>query len=227
MLKRAFTLTLALGALALAQLSQAYSLVSSTAGMYGQSLTNYWGTNTFSGYTGAQSLTFTAGGGGTPAGYPTTFIGYCVGLEDVFVNPQNVTLRSTNELTKNGISPNSGVKVAWLYNTFGSSISSNVQGAALQAAIWEALYDSSVNLSSGFYHIDTSQTAVLNQANSYLNAMQLNFTSNTGATWFDAPVGQGQDIVGPLAVPEPGLMGLVASASMSGLYLLRRRRVRK
>jgi hypothetical protein len=215
---------MALGALALSQVSFGYALTSTTSGQFGQSVTNYFnsGASTYSGYTGAQLLTFTAGGGGTPTGYPTTFVGYCVDLENAFVNPQDVLLKSTSNLTKNGISPNSGNKVAWLYNKFASTVTTNVQGAALQVAIWEALYDSTADLSTGFYRIDGSQTAVLTQANAYLSAMNSQYTPGSTATWFDAtPVGQ--DVIGPAAIPEPGLMSLLAGTGMSGLILLRRR----
>ena len=223
------TIGLAFGSLALSQVSHAFALTSSIAGQFGQSVTSYFnnGASTYGGYTGAQLLTFTAGGGGAPAGYPSTFVGYCVDIENAFVNPQTVLLNPIDNLTKNGISPNSGKKVAWLYDKFGGTVADNVQGAALQVAIWEALYDSSADLSTGFYRIDGSQTAILTQANIYLNTMnsQFNASDSFFDVWFDAT--PGQDVIGPGAVPEPGLMSLLAGTSMSGLMLLHRRRVRK
>lgn len=225
MLKKLFTIGLAIGTLALSQVSHGYALVANLSGTHGQTVSSFFGSSSYNGYSGQVNLTF-SGGAGTPTGYPTTFVGYCVDLEHGFNNGQDVLVKSMSQLTRNGISPNSGARGAWLYNKFSNTITSNVQGAALQVAIWEAIYDTDNNLSSGYYRIDGSQTSVLNQANSYLSALQSGFTPYSEATWFDAH-GLGQDIIGPGAVPEPGLVSLFAGTSLSGLVLLRRKRAIK
>lgn len=225
--KKLLSLGLAIGALALSTSVRATTLTSSIAGMMGQSVKNYYnnGSSAFNGWTG-QINTGVSGG---PAGYPSSFVGYCVDIEHSFVNGESVAVKGANQLTRNGVSPNSGYRAAWLYNTYSSSVSTNLQAAGLQSAIWEALYDSLLDVNSGWYKLDGTETAVIGQANIYLGALQTAIGNGSylsaSATWFDAG-GLGQDILGPSQVPEPGLMGLLASGSVSGLWALRRRKVK-
>ncbi len=231
MLKKILSLCALVGALTVASVAaNAYSL-QYTSSSFGLGVTSYYGASgTVSGFTGASNYTF-VGGAGTPPGIPTTFQGYCVQIENYYVNPQDVLIKNASDLTRNGISPNSGLKAAWLFNKYKTTVDTNVKGAALQVAIWEALYDTSYNLSSGYYRTDAGAATVIAQANIYLNDLAANYSIGTvgSATWFDAPdttPGQFQDIIGPggpAAVPEPGAMGLLASGSLSALYAFRRR----
>ncbi len=232
MLKKLLSLGVMAGALAFSQVAHATTLTSSIAGMLGQNVKNYYnnGLSSFNGWTGQQNN----GVSGGPVGYPTSFVGYCVDIEHSFVNGESVSVQSTSLLTKNGNLPNSGYRVAWLYNTYSSSLTTNVQAAALQSAIWEALYDSSLDLTGGFYKLDATEVTVAAQANVYLGALSTAIGNgsylSSNATWFNAG-GLGQDIMGPNTggvsqVPEPGLMSLLASGSVSGLWMLRRRKTK-
>lgn len=227
MLKKLLSLGAVLGTLVFSQAAHATTLTSSIAGMLGQNVKSYYnnGVSSFNGWTGQQNNGVTAG----PSGYPSSFVGYCVDIEHSFINGETVSLKNTSLLTKNGNLPNTGYRVAWLYNTYSSSVSNNVQAAGLQAAIWEALYDSSMDLTGGFYKLDATEIAVIGQTDIYLGALQTAIGNgsylSSNATWFDTG-GLGQDIVGPTQsqVPEPGLMSLLASGSVSGLWMLRRRK---
>lgn len=197
---------------------------------YGQSISISYGSTNLNCFAGQINMSFT-GSAGTPTGYATTFNAYCVELENNLQSPMEVALRSTNDLTRNGNSPNSGLKAAWLYNTYGSSINSNTKGAALQIAIWEALYDSSADLAGGYFKLLTNDSGLTTQVNTYLTGLQNNYSATT-ATWFQAiNPASSQDLLGPAgpgsggsgAVPEPGIVSLLAGSSLSGFCLLRRK----
>jgi hypothetical protein len=78
----------------------------------------------------------------------STFAAYCLSVLDLLNNSQTVTV---NPLGPTG----SGGQIAWLLNTYGSGVNSDIKGAALQLAIWEVLYDAgpSYNLSNGTFSV--------------------------------------------------------------------------
>ena len=205
--------------------ANAYTLSYTGLGM-GQGITFKSNNVQHSAFAGQIGWQFT-GGAGTPSGYNNTFYAYCVSLENALQSPMDVTLRSTNDLTRNGNSPNTGPKAAWLFNTYANQVSSNTAASALQIAIWETLYDSSNDLAAGYFQLVTNDSALTNQVNSYLTALNTNFTTTT-ATWFQPTnPANAQDMLGAGAVsnvPEPGLMSLLAGSSLSGLCMFRRRR---
>jgi len=232
LLKRLLSLGAIVGTLAFSQAAHAATLSYSTSGMLAENVLSFFnnGASNFNGYTGQISNTLTGG----PAGYPSTFIGYCVDLQDTYQQGETVSVNNTSALTRNGISPNTGYRVAWLYNTYAASVSTNVQAAALQVAIWEALYNNTLDdtFSSGWYTLGASQN-MQSQAKIYIDALQTAIGNGSyltnNATWFNAN-GTGQDVLGPSStpvvsqVPEPGLMSLFAGSSLSGLWMLRRKR---
>jgi hypothetical protein len=164
----------------------------------------------------------------TPEGFATDFYSYCVDATQYLRDPQYVTVRTTDSFTAG--SANSGAKVSWLFNSYASTIHSsgtNVQAAALQLAIWEALYDSSQNLSGGAFRT-TASGAILAQAQTYLNALYSSSYLGSRATFLDVDgtnpdaARRGQDQI-THSVPEPSTLLMMGVASLA---LLRRRRVR-
>jgi len=167
--------------------------------------------------------------GTTPSGYSPTFYSYCVDLLTSATDPENVTLKSTNLLTVSGV-PDAGKKAAWLFNTYAPTINvsgTNTDAAALQVAIWEALYDTSASLTGGAFHLLTTG-AVATKAMQYLTALYSGpaggYQTST-ATWLDAAINSGQDQVTQTAtVPEPGTLVLCGLGLATVVRKLRRTR---
>lgn len=154
----------------------------------------------------------------TPAGFATSFFTYCVDAVTALNDHQTVSISDTS-----GMASNVGAKVAWLFNTFAPTINATgtgVQAAALQIAIWEALYDSSANLTGGTFRLNTSG-AVRTQATTYLTALYSSNYSDSHATWLDTARGQDQITQ---RVPEPATLLLMGLAAL-GMGVRRARQV--
>lgn len=115
------------------------------------------------------------------------------------VTPKPITQLDNNGVT---ISADHAGRIAYLYNHFGTSSLTNIQGPALQLAIWELLYDTSdtPDFSSGNFKITgpvsptdaATLDNILIQAKAYYNQsagkseaaifLQANSTINNGAT---------------------------------------------
>jgi len=164
-----------------------------------------------------------------PAGFGAAVTTYCVDLFREMTTPQDVVVGTTAGIATGA--QDAGGKVAWLLNTFAPLVSSGVQAAALQVAIWESLYDNDHNLAAGTFQLVTDSTAytgaakaqlIADQANDYLNQLYLpggGYNTST-ATWLHAvePSG-GQDQI--TTTPEPASLTLLG---MGGLLAFRRRR---
>jgi len=158
------------------------------------------------------------------------FIGYCLTLNLTLLNPQDVTVRALSELPDPVGNPpyavaNAGDRIAWLLNNI--SVTSSLQGAALQVAIWEVLYDpfGSYNLSSVSPGNFWAEGAAATQAADYLRWMG---SSMSEAIWLDSgymSAQRGQDY-GVSSVPEPGSM-LMLGTGLIGLGMVVRRKARK
>ena len=150
--------------------------------------------------------------GGTPEGFASSFYSYCVDLQNLVVNPQEVTIRSTTEMAD----PNAASKAAWLFNTYASAVhagGNHYAAAALQLAIWEALYDSTNSLTSGVFRVNSvANNQITTFAQEYLLALYSapgGYSMST-AVWLDAKSGQDQ----VTAVDEPGAPVLTAFAAL-------------
>ena len=150
------------------------------------------------------------------AGNPSVFFyTYCVDAnhwaqwtEDVNVEPSS---------TIPNFVPNAGGKAAWLISTYAPWIHSYGSGddaAALQVAVWTALYDAGSTLNSGPFTV-TANSYVTTKAGQYLTALYsapggpgTYYTST--ALWLDATDGSQGQMPIP-SVPEPASLLLLGS----------------
>ena len=167
--------------------------------------------------------------GTTPDGFAQSFYSYCADVSQNLADPQTVTARSSDGFT-NGVSDGGG-KAAWLFNTYAADIrananvsGANIQAAALQVAIWEAMYDTSANLGGGNFILNTTG-AIRTQAQTYLSSLYGGANGNyfTGvATILDViSPNRGQDQI-VARVGEPSTLLLMGVA-----FLMLAKRSRK
>ena len=166
--------------------------------------------------------------GTTPAGFAQSFYSYCIDVSSNLVDGQIVTHRSSDGFT-NGAA-DGGSKAAWLFNEYAAAIranntsTANTQAAALQVAIWEAMYDASANLGDGNFRLTTTGS-IRTDAQSYLtslfNAGSSIYSQSVASVLEVARGDRGQDQI-VSRVSEPSTLLLVGVAFL--LFAKRARR---
>jgi len=171
-----------------------------------------------------------------PSGFAPSITTYCVDILHELTDPQTVNVSTTNDPAMTTPATDGGGKAAWLLNSFGGTVTTGIQAAALQVAIWEALYDNTPNLATGSFKLlttgvpyttDAEAQAIFNQATSYLGQL---FSSNAPnhlyytsvAAWLDATKtnGGGQD---QITTPEPTSVALLGMGALVARFSRRRR----
>jgi hypothetical protein len=164
----------------------------------------------------------------TPAVYDDTFYSYGIDARNSLVNHDTVAIRSTDLLMVAGV-PDAGGKGAWLFNAYGPGIRTAVneresrdQAAALQVAIWEAMLDTSNDLTTGAMKI-VSNSDIKEKVKNYLLALYNPDGSykTSEATWLDLSTSQNQ--LALPGVPEPGTLLMLGSGIGLAVAIRRRR----
>lgn len=158
-----------------------------------------------------------------PQDFGKVFYSYCVDLANNVRSPQSVTIEDSNGFT-NGVAFG-GEKAAWLFSEYAAGIHDSrdaVGSAALQLAIWEAMYDTTNDLTTGGFNAVGTNATITNRAGQYL-------TSLYSSTWnavaiilnADLTTGRGQDQI--TQVSEPSTL-LFLGLAFFGVATLARRR---
>jgi len=140
-------------------------------------------------------------------------VAYCVDLDHVIKNAWTASTAPVTVL-------NGGLAIAWLYDTYAHTITTDVEAAGLQVAIWEILDDfgGALDAASGSFVLN-SPTAVRNAAQGYLNSLPVDLSNYTTSSYIlmsgNSPRSQN------LIVPEPGTLALLG---LSVVPVITRRR---
>ncbi len=144
------------------------------------------------------------------------FVAFCIDLSKAIANGSTYTTASASA---HGASVDDAIDR--LFTSAYSGISSAVQGAAFQLALWEIITDtgSAYDLGSGDF-IASSNMGVENQANAYLAALGGASTGGFRLTYLNS--GDSQNLVTVSPVPLPAAAGMLA-LGLASFFGLRRR----
>src|SRR4029079_7513561 len=92
-------------------------------------------------------------------GFSGSISTYGVDIVHELDDPQQVAVSTTDDPTFTTSATDGGAKAAWLLISCASPVSTGLQAASLQVAIWEALYDNDHNLATGSFTIVTTAAA--------------------------------------------------------------------
>ena len=139
-----------------------------------------------------------------PQQFAQVFFAYCVDLAKDVKSPQKVSIQTSDGFT-NGVTLG-GAKAAWLFNEYAAGIHDardTVGAAALQVAIWEAMYDTAPDLTTGGFDAVGTNSSITNRANQYLSSL---YSSTWNAVAIilnaDTKTGGGQDQITQVSEPS-------------------------
>lgn len=141
---------------------------------------------------------------------------YCVDLDHWILGQWEADIAPVTSV-------NGGLRIAYLYDHFASSVTTSVQGAGLQIAIWELLDDfgGTLDLGAGRFRFTGSST-VSNQALAYLAALPGDLSGYTTPSFILATESGRCPRSQNLIVPEPA--SLVLCSLLLPVWLINRRR---
>jgi len=144
------------------------------------------------------------------------FVGYCVDLDNDAPNTWDASLEPVTVI-------DNGIMIAWLFDNLAAGVTTSIQAAGLQVAIWEVLDDGAgvLDLNTGDFRLNVPPTnvAIRNQANAYLAMLPPDLTGYVPQSIivFSSEVDKAQHMI----VPEPSS---IAGLLMGAALLLRRNR---
>jgi hypothetical protein len=145
-----------------------------------------------------------------PDGFAQAFYSYCADITEFLGDPQLVTVVTSAGFyqSEDSVETRGGAKAAWLFNKYAYDIRNELVGdvndraAALQIAIWEAMYDTAAGLTSGSFRLTTTGD-VAAYAAGYLEALYSHSSEWTSSSALVLSTRQGQDQI--TNVPEPAM----------------------
>jgi hypothetical protein len=160
---------------------------------------------------------------GSPSELPGFFYAYCVDPNHWLNRSQVVAPRPSSELSTPW-NDDAGGRAAWLVNTYAPTVhdsGTNLDSAALQIAIWSAMYNDSGSLTDGPFRL-LSIGQVATTAQTYLDALFAgpNGVNTSSALWLDTVAGQDQMI----PTPEPATWLLMGTGLAAAWRAARRKR---
>jgi hypothetical protein len=177
--------------------------------------------------------------GNSPPGYGA-FTSYCIDMVDPIPVPTTFYTTPTT-FSQSGLMSSwqsGGIqRAAWLYNTISDDVTTGVQAAALQIAIYNVLYNSGWNTGRiTMSPANTQEQTIFNQAQSWaatawsLDINSLHYTKTFWSARQNAGGGGAvyQGLIGP--VPEPnqyGLGAVLVLGSWASVEVLKRNRTKK
>lgn len=172
------------------------------------------GEGTFAGFIGV-------GLAGAPASYPTSFRSLCVDLDhrvswgeqwDVNLVP----------LPDAGL--NQSGRIAYLYNKYINSLTTNDDATGLQLAVWDLVVDGGNGLDTGNFRVRQASAHAVAAGNQFIAESA---DKSDTATWLVSARGTKQNLIGPgcpgNSVPEPGSLALLGTVILPLLGFWRRR----
>ena len=149
------------------------------------------------------------------------FVAFCVDLAQFMKSGTTYTTAASS-----GYGGAVDLNIDRLFTSAYAGISTAIQGAAFQVALWEIISDtgSGFNLAGGSFSVTQARysAAVINQANAYLSALTGAATGGYRLTFLKS--GTNQDIVTVSQVPLPAAAGMLGLGLVRLVGLRRRRK---
>lgn len=145
------------------------------------------------------------------------FDAFCVDLAHSLSSGQTYTVQAASVFSTS-VTDN----ISSLFNTAYDDVTSSVNGAAFQVALWEIITDTAVGLDvySGAFTASANMAVTL-QATNYLNGLGASVSGGYDVTYMTSDFSQ--DLVTVSAIPVPAAFGML-SLGLAGLFGLRRRK---